>query len=403
MDCPENSTCWDSYGVLDTEANGFCLGPVLKHWYQAISFLFFLAGSFGNLTVIIVILKSVQELSSTDMFIVGLAFLDLVSSVFLPLHYFLDITGLVGRQSGHTCRFLSLMYEVSIIMSIYVLMFTVYSFYRKIARAKPDDNKKTRFFGLFVIAFLLAAVPAFPFVSGVDSVHGFCHISIGSYTNFVLYSVVMFIIQVILPVLIFTIMFTRIGVEVYLEHERQQSHMEADVQLIERARDQRKSRLLMLLVGAFYSFYVPYIFATLWFIMDSGSMIQSRFECLIVDTFHLIICCKCFCNPIVYYFFYDGFKDNFKRILCGCKIGRRYNFMHVKYNLRRDHQDGLIQQEVTGPDDQEMMQDWVPYRQPIESNKESELDDKDHDYEEEQEDHVAILRPWKNFKSTSSF
>ena len=53
------------------------------------------------------------------------------------------------------------------------------------------------------------------------------------------------------------------------------------------------------------------------------------------------------------------------------------------------------------------MNDWQPTwnRSPSPPNPEVELDEKDHDYDDDDdtgEDNVAILRPWKNLRSTSA-
>lgn len=408
MLCIGNDTASCKMGVFDNEVEGVCLGPALKSVFQVISFLFFIAGVLGNLTFVAVTTRSYQELSSTDLFLVGLAGFDFIASIFLPLVYFLEISRVLSFSSDSACRFSELMHEVSIVLSIYVLLFTVHSFYRRVFYNPSEEHRKLRFFALFGISIFLAALPAFPVIVDMHAHDGHCHVALDTYTSFVLYDVVIFIIQVIVPIFIFTIMFVQVGVELHTE-EIQQTDLEADVSLIERARNQRKLTLLLVVTLAFFVVFLPYMFSRLWFLLDGGETLGNDHQCYLYDIFYLVVCIKCFINPLVYLFCYEGFKENIKRVICGFRIGRRYNFMHVKYHFRREQQEGILETDSPMQEGHMLseMNDWQPTwnRSPSPPNPEVKLDEKEHDYDEDDdtgEDSVAILRPWKNLRSTSA-
>ena len=407
MLCLGNDTASCKIGIFDNEVEGVCLGPALYHLFQVISFLFFIGGVLGNLIFVAVTTRSYQELSSTDLLLVGLAGLDFIASIFLPLIYFLEISSLLSFSSDSACRFVELMHEVSIVLTIYVLLFTVHSFYRRVFYHTSEAYRKLRFFALFGIGIFLAVVPAFPIVAGVHENHGYCHLEMGTYTSVVLYDVVIFIIQVIVPIFLFTIMFVQVGVALHTEEEIQQTDLEADVSLIERARHQRKLTLLLAVTFTFFMVFLPYMLSRMWFLLDGGATLDNG-HCYLYDVFYLVLCIKCFINPLIYLFCYEGFRENIKRVMCGFRIGRRYGFMHVKYHFRREQQEGIIETDPIQEGQMlNEMNDWQPTwnRSPSPPNPEVELDEKDHDYDDDDdtgEDNVAILRPWKNLRSTSA-
>ncbi len=384
----------------------YCLGPSVTKWFQAISFLLFFAGIFGNVTVITVMLKSLQELSATELILVSLAGLDVLGSIFLPLIYFLVLTfpGLVfhRNQSTASCQFMALMYEVGLRISIFMFLFAVYSFYRRVFYGqRSENNKKIRAVVCTLVAFTCTCVASYPYLHSMQSIEGTCHFQMDNYTNFVLYTVVVIILEVIIPFFIFTLMFVQLGIELYpaQHHQIQQVEVENGNDFNRMASNKRKCIFLLVATSSFYLIMVPFTFMELWYLMDLGSTINNDYECFTFDVFHLLVCCKCVVNPALFFTLYEGFRANFKRIIYSW-------YGYISFHMRCSRQIGYREQESERDDCESMneMKDWMPVRDI--SGSETKLDDKDHDYdsnEEEEEDTRAILRPFQSLKSTSSF
>eukprot|EP00794_Sanderia_malayensis_P006058 gene6058-6760_t len=413
MTCIGNSTtCSDKAGVLGTQELSYCLGHAQRAWVLSLSFLFFFFGFFGNTSVIVVILKSFQDLCLTDLLLVGLAVFDVLGAIFVCLMNFLTLGNLLGSQTKSSCSFTYFMYQLTITISICILLFAVYCLYREIVLRKAETKKKLRFPVFITAAIFLTACESYPLASSVNAKNGSCFMTFASYTSYVLYIVILFILQVIIPLLLFTIMFALMGIELYRAHfptHAESESADTDVALIVRARSQRKCKFLLVVTSTFYLLFIPLIFMELWFVMDSGPFILSNRICIVYDIFHVIISIKFVVNPVFYYVFYEGFKENFKRIICGWRVGKRYNFMHIKYHFRRDQQEGLVEQDNSfedgKPEDGNELKDWSPIREQAEGAFQSKLEDRDHDYddEEDEDDQAVILPHWKNMKSTSSF
>lgn len=395
-------------GVLDTRVEGKCLTQPAKRIFQVVSFFLFLLGALGNIAYIAVTTRTYEELNIVDLFLIGIAVLDFLASIFLPLFYFLEISDYMIHFADGSCKFVAITHELSIVTTVYLLLFAVQAFYKKIVLRRADGRKRTRFLGKVLFSILVSVIPAIPVVIDSRAVDGRCHVYSSSYSYVVIYDTVLFIIQIIIPIFLFTIMFAQLGVHLHLSEAREGDD-DPNVALIDHTAKKRKLCLLILVSCTFFLLFVPYVFAHLWFLMDSGRLLEHPFYCYLFDIFHLLICGKCLANPIVYFFYLEGFRENLKRVLWGFRIGRRYNFMHVKYHFRRDNQDGLMEEQGTQMEDGQMLDElgeWHPAQRnatPLSLDPELELDEKDHDYEEDEgQDNVAILRPWKNLRSTST-
>ena len=395
---------FNTLNVLDMRVEGECVSASIKPLFQAISFLLFLFGTLGNMAYLAVMTRSYQELSMIDLFLVGLSALDIIASIFLPLFYFLEISDLANNFNDSSCRFVTLMQETSLVLTIYLLLFAIRSFYQKIVLGKSNGNTKFRFIVLLIFSLLLAIVPVIPLIKDTHAHDGRCHNEFGSFSSVVIYAVLLFLIQVIFPVLCFTYMFTQLGL--YLHSTRRSGDDENNLGAIQRTASRRKLGTLLLITGTFFAFYVPYSLSALWFLLDGGRILEHYIYCHLFDIFHLIVCGKCLANPVIYIAYQEGFRENLKRVICGFRIGRRYNFMHVKYHFRRDGQDGMAEDQRELQDNGTLlaeMGEWQPIQRAVTPppNPDLELNDKEHDYEEEDtgEDTVAILKPWKNLRS----
>ena len=391
-------------GVLDTRVEGECVSKSIKPLFQATSFLLFLFGTLGNIAYLAVMTRSYQELSMIDLFLVGLSALDIIASIFLPFIYFLEISDLANNFNDSSCRFVTLMQEVSLVLTIYLLLFAIRSFYQKIVLGKSNGNTKFRFTVLLIFSLLLAIVPAIPLIKDTLAYDGRCHIDSGSFSSIVIYVVLLFLIQVVFPVLCFTYMFTQLGL--YLHPNPGSGDDESNLGSIQRTANRRKLGTLLLITGTFFAFYIPYALSGLWFLLDGGSIINHPIYCHLFDIFHLIVCGKCLANPVIYIAYQEGFRENLKRVICGFRIGRRYNFMHVKYHFRRDGHDGMAEDQRELQDNGTLhgeIGEWQQMQRVVTPppNPDLELNDKEHDYEEDDngEDTVAILKPWKNLRS----
>ena len=389
--------------VFDNKVDDQCLGPGLTGLFKFLSIVIFLVGCIGNAAFLFVTARSYQELNSTDLFLVGLSGLDLIASIFLPLVYFLEISDSLHHSSNGACQFMTMMHEISIVLTVYVLLFTIHGFYRKFVLNRSEESKKTRFVGLFTFGTFLVVIPAVPIMMDTRMEDGKCHVEVLTFTSVVLYDVVIFIIQVILPLTVITYLFARLGVQLHYNRFR------SEVDAMENARNKRKTLVLLVITCAFYLLYLPYMFSNLWFLLDSGRKLATKHSCYIYDIFHLIICGKCVVNPLIYFVLDENFRYNLKRIISSCRIGKRHHFINVKYSEHRreecliDETDAVAQ----GGMDCEM-NDWEPSKRtssPLPKDPQLELNETDHDYEEDNgmgEDSVAILRPWKNLRSTST-
>ena len=398
-------------GVLDSRVEGACVSGTMLSLFQAVSFLLFLFGVLGNIAYLAVMTRSYQELNTVDLFLVGLSALDVISSIFLPLFYFLEISDYLNNMSDNSCKFITAMYETSVVLTIYLLIFTVHAFYRNIVLGKSDGNRKLRFTVMLVFSVLLTIIPATPLIVDTHSHDGECHVDNISFSSAVVYDVVIFFIQVVIPVLFFTVVFTQLGLCLYRSRESHQGDEDGNVAVIHNSANRQKLGLLLLITCTFFILFIPFVLSNLWFLLDAGRILEHRIYCHLFDIFHLIICGKCVANPVIYLAYQEGFRENLKRVICGFRIGRRYNFMHIKYNFRRDTQGGIMDDQVDFQDNGTLLSE-MSERQPQlrivipPPNPDLELNEKEHDYEDEEEngdDNVAILKPWKSFRSTSNF
>ena len=397
--------------VMDLRVESECVSGSMKRFFQAISFLLFLFGATGNIAYLAVMTRSYQELNMTDLFLVGLAALDVVASIFLPFFYFLEISDYLNTLTDSSCKFLMTMYEMSIVLTIYLLLFTVYAFYRKIVLGRSEENRKVRFVVMLVFSILLTIIPAIPLIVETSALGGRCHVESSSFSSVVVYDIVLFFIQVIVPLLLFVFMFTRLGLCLYRSpHTQQGDDEDGNLSFLHHSASRSKLGLLLLITCTFLTLFVPYVLSNLWFLLDAGRLLESRIYCHLFDIFHLIICGKCLVNPLIYVTYQEGFRENLKRVICGFRIGRRYNFMHIKYHFRRDTQGDMMEEQVDYQDNGTLLGESNECQPPksaaaLPPNPDLALDEKEHDYEEEEcgDDNVAILKPWKNLRSTTTF
>ena len=399
-------------GVLDRRVEGKCVKEPTKQLFQALSFLLFLFGALGNFAYLAVTIRSYQELNVLDLFLVGLAALDLIASIILPLFYFLEISEVLLYVTDSSCRFIVIMHELSVVLTVYLLLFAVHAFYKKVVLRKVDGNKKLRFFIIVIFCMLITIIPAIPVAIDTFAEDGRCHVFMRSFSSVVVYDVVLLIIQIICPLLFFTAMFAQLGVHLRLNHQGEVDD-EANLTLVDHAANRRKLGLLLLITCFFFLLFIPYVTANLWFLLDGGRILLSQFYCHLFDIFHLLICAKCLVNPLIYIIYQEGFRENLKRVICGFRIGRRYNFMQIKYHFRRDVQSGILEDQGEQMEDGQLvneMNEWRPGKRIAATtppDPDLELNENEHDYEDEddvdRDDNVAILKPWRNLRSTSTF
>ena len=322
--------------------HGYEISWSLYRSCQAFSFLFFIGGFFGNLLVIIVLLSSsVSQISTTDTLLLNLAFGDLIASVALPLKYFIELTSGLAHLGNGGCRFFALLEETTVSLSVTTLLAAVWHFGRNVFRPSVGDLSRRSLSFVVVGIWLIAAIPALPYAGSVHSIGRHCSVLWSPHIDLI-YGIFLFAVQSLLPIFIFTVVFVQVGVTIsqagIIPRPAPDTQADEGISLMEeqRAANKRKCKLLLTITVAFYAIVLPYSFSQFWFYLDLGNIWGKSYALNLLLAFELVLCGKCIVNPIIYAVLFETFKDGFKRMIKANR--KRYNFVHVRYNFRREPQ-----------------------------------------------------------------
>lgn len=205
-----------TFAMNDTSANHTTTSALQTTINLAVYFITFFVGLTGNLLVVVIIIRRKTRKRMNDFFVLNLSVSDLCLILFcLPALIYLELIGYVG--SRFYCKFVWPMVTVSYCSSVYTI--TSMACYRCRVLLHPFELppcKKTVLLWISTIWFLsfVVATPLIVASKFREDFHGStCYEDWPSISFKRGYTVALFILQYLLPLLTITVAYIRIGID----------------------------------------------------------------------------------------------------------------------------------------------------------------------------------------------
>lgn len=299
-------------------------------------------GLFLNSLVIVVIHRKRTKRTANDFFILNLALSDLLFTLCIPA----DIYGLLGKLS-YTLVFCKIFPPFSTLtfgLSVFTLTSMAIERRRVLLKPfKPKMSKKSIRIWLAAI-WLVSCLYVVPYAIVIKSGKEYCEEDWPSFKYRQIYTVTLFIMQYLLPLLVIGGCYIRIGL--YLAQQTKPGDDNKDlinkrrprsVSIIKNLRNRKQNiqatKVLAVLVLVFIIANLPGQIA--WLMKDFAPIEYYPTAFLLVKIAHILSCLHSFSNALIYGALAKHFRREYVKIVCGSCVCCRKNKRNSPFKRTR--------------------------------------------------------------------
>jgi len=311
----------------DTELN-----PYVVVFVEVICILVFLLGIFGNVLVMLVFGARWSKLKVCEVFMMNLAFSDLIATVVVPIKMLLELMHLSFYPIGDTgCKILSFLSMTTITVSSLTLL--VISIDRFIIVRWPLRKEMECWqltFLIFLTWFLSAAASFVFLLDDYIRLYDDPHDSIGvkhfcrnfmEVNDNIIHNFVVFAVQLVVPLVTMSVLYYLILCELRKVVRSQLfSRNERELRLRLR-RNRRATCLFVTIITIFYIFVLPSNIFFLMYITGGISMPTNRVF-LVYTLLQMILMLNSCINPLIYSNLHTSFRRTTLKLLCSCLFNK---------------------------------------------------------------------------------
>ncbi|XP_021002527.1 RYamide receptor-like [Parasteatoda tepidariorum] len=333
MDYQQNIS---NYSGEDIGRAAEALGPEVQIFLITLYSFTALFALGGNATVIAVLLLGKRSSRELRIFLVNLAVSDICMALFSIPFTYTDF--MLGRWIFHPifCPFVQFMQHVSVIASVYTL--TAIGLDRYYAIMYPLSLRWTKSRGPLIMGFIWISafgLSSFQLIHGkaekitYDGEEFYDCTEVWDELDGKIYTMVIFVITFLLPMLILTFTYTSIGLKMWRHTSPGNADATRDHQQL--MAKMKVVKMMATVVVLFAVCWLPIqIFSLLIYFSQSSVMPEtsSDFVHFITAFFtcHWLSMANSFANPIIYCFMSDNFRTDLKQLLfCWCCTTRTHH------------------------------------------------------------------------------
>ena len=315
---------------------------VLKYTLYAIMFLISLP---GNLMVCLVITRRQKMKTITNFLILNIAVSDVLYTIYVPV----DIVIIESESWPYADFFCNIFYPLmtlSICVSALTLMALALSRFWAVVFPLRRQVSVLQVKILLVVIWLLSIIQVLPYaiVLHVSSESTQCTELWPSEENKKIYTVILFLLQFVIPLTAITFAYTMVGLEL------KKSSRKTNNQVLEQTRNEESKKIIRMLVIVTLTFaFCNLPTSTMWMIKDFGSINIAGFDD-IIPFFNILDFANAAANPCIYLACNEDFRREFRRYLT--KLRRKINWSSQQMNDRSSpSRKSYEQQEKTTADE----------------------------------------------------
>nr|AWO67321.1 GPCR15 [Clytia hemisphaerica] len=313
------------------------LNPYAVIFVEVICILVFFLGIVGNSLVLIVFGYRWKKLKLFEIFMMNLAFADLIGTIVIPLKMLLELMELSFISIGHTgCKIISFLPMTTITVSSLTLLIISLDRYIIVRwpLRKPIEGWQIAL--TLFLTWTFAAGLSFIYLLGdrimlydnpkdhLPDIH-FCRNFMPLHEN-ATHIVVAFFIQLVIPLLAMSVLYSLIAVElrrVATCHLFSQNEREVGIRL---KRNRKATFLFVTIVAAFYIFVLPSNIFFLMYILKAIPHDNMPKLFLIYTLLQMILMFNSCVNPVIYSNLHTSFRRSTLKLFCSCIFKRFKNY-----------------------------------------------------------------------------
>lgn len=338
---PEAAVSWEAAQIQGS----------FKIFIETFSFLIFIFGVALNTCVMTILISAWPNLDKFDGYMMNIAFGDLISSFSLAFVFFVQFTTSLAPIGDGGCKFITWLDVTSVTITSIALIVAVHELKQCICYPNQESVTRKKFLVIIISTWLIASLPGLPYmVTAYMGDNKVCMMGNWSDESGIIFTVMLLVIQVMVPVGILVYLFTRI----YLGMS---SAREGDAALEDEAAPgseaslilnvfRRKATLLVSISSLFFAILTLVSMLELSLALDIGMLSKNTKKYARMRTFNeLLLCAKCIANPLFAICHYDKFRMYFKKLCCCRRNQDIYNTLNLRYNV---YQQTVQDQTVAG-------------------------------------------------------
>ena len=290
-----------------------------------------LLGFFGNLLVIITFCSKGSRVKAYEILMISLAISDLLGTFCLPLITILTLKSVdISFLGQFGCKFVYWLSTTSITVSAFSLVAIAIDRFRIVIR--PLGGNRTKPWKICLVAlfiWVLASPLGIIYYFRIDLYEG-QNMCLAKYENNkeeIIHTVILFVIQMILPVLTMSVMYGIILYRLRLPTVRKLSAHKSIFEIRQR-RNRQSTKLFLTVVIVFYILTLPYNIFYIWYTFNWKTITNKE---AITHTYHillLILLCNSCANPLMYSRLHKSFRRDTVRLLCSCLLKKYPKFWY---------------------------------------------------------------------------
>ena len=281
-------------------------------------------GFVGNSLVIITFCSKGAKLKAYKALMISLAIADLLGTFCIPLLTILTLKSVdISFLSNFGCQLISWLSTTSLTVSVFSLI--AISVHRFMIVFWPLSKRlKPWTIGIIaLVSWIMASFVGMIFFFRVKYFpkHNSCRILYKSDSEDIAHTVSMFLIQMVFPVIIMSIMY---GIILYRLKAPLAREVSVHSDAIRQGRNRKNTKLFLTVVIVFYVLTLPYNIFYMWYSINRKTIPQEN-ALTIQHIYHLLILIllsnSCV-NPLIYARLHASFRRNSFRILCPCLVNQ---------------------------------------------------------------------------------
>lgn len=280
----------------------------------------FIVGFLGNLLTIIVIIRRRQNMSAYQILVLNLAISDfLFLTSLLPLTTY-ELFGVIAKSEVY-CRFLWPMYTIFYLLSIFTITSMALQRCRSIVFPHRPKLRQQKAFVWVAAIWFAAFIIVLPLAIVTTSVPpGECHENWPSFRHKQAYTLALFLLQYLIPLVIITIVYARIALSLlhFGDFRRNDSFATEEQRAAEARRIKRRNQAIRTLAAVVILFAICLFPGQIaWLLYDFGNGGKSQKKAIdtllnfsdVLDNFHACV------NPIIYCLLSTRYRKEYFRCL----------------------------------------------------------------------------------------
>lgn len=259
----------------------------------------------GNSLVIMVSFLNRQSLSPCRILMAHLAAINLLFSFRLPFQIRHELNGGIWEWGVFYCKIMHGFSSASLLASIETVTVIAIERYRGISKPYSRKWTKTHIIISMILVWLIALITYTPYMHFLNVREKRCYDKYPSLTAQQVYSIVIFVFRYVIPLIILSFCYLKIGLVVHRRPTRVSTHQNQATENARRRENNRIIRILVVIVVAFALLTAPTSIWWLWY--DFGGT-DTAVALDMIEVFAAFLYLHSAINPIIYGIMDQKFK-----------------------------------------------------------------------------------------------